>query len=148
MFKNDTMILIIRIVLGVVFIYASLDKIANPEGFARAINNYHMLPNDIISIFALVLPWVELLCGLALITGIATRAAAIITTGMVVMFAIAITSALARGLNIDCGCFSTSSKARTIGFTTLAGDLGLLVLAVYVWWAGAGRWAIGNRAAV
>lgn len=138
--RHDSVALIIRVTVGIVFVYASLDKIIDPAGFAKAVNNYHILPNDIISIFALFLPWAELLCGAALILGLATRASAQILTVMTVMFIVAIVSALVRGLNIDCGCFSTSSKARNLGFSTLAADLGLLALAVYVWIVGAGRW--------
>jgi len=143
--RHDALALTIRFAVGLVFIYASLDKIIDPAGFAKAVNNYHILPNDIISMFALILPWAELLCGVALILGLATRASAQILTVLTAIFIVAIVSALVRGLNIDCGCFSTSSKTRNLGFSTLAADIGLLVLTIYVWIVGAGRWTMARR---
>ena len=63
-------VLLSRIILGGVFIYASLDKIANPAEFAKAVGNYHVLPFGVENLLALVLPWMELLVGLALILGV------------------------------------------------------------------------------
>jgi uncharacterized membrane protein YphA (DoxX/SURF4 family) len=143
--RNDAVALLVRLLVGGVFVYASLDKIMHPAGFAKAVNNYHILPNDLISIFALILPWLELLCGMALIMGTKVSGAALILLGMNFMFVIAIASALVRGLNIDCGCFSTSTRARTIGLTTLLLDIGLVVLIFYTVRFGAGRWSLDRR---
>ena len=54
----------VRIVLGFIFIFASIEKIAQPEEFAKAITNYRLLPTPAVNLFAIVLPWVELLAGL------------------------------------------------------------------------------------
>ncbi|MBR38916.1 MAG: hypothetical protein CL888_01690, partial [Dehalococcoidia bacterium] len=55
-FKGPVVI-ISRLILGAVFIYASIDKIQNPADFAKAINNYHVLPFGLENLMALALPW-------------------------------------------------------------------------------------------
>ena len=62
--------LLARFILGAVFIYASLDKIADPVAFSTNIDNYHISPLAINNLAALILPWVELIIGLSLITGV------------------------------------------------------------------------------
>ena len=68
--KNRYIPLISRFILGIVFIYASLDKIIDPVSFSDNIDNYHVSPVAINNLVALILPWVELIIGLGLITGI------------------------------------------------------------------------------
>lgn len=97
-----------RLILGGLFIYASIDKIVNPHAFARIIHNYKLVPDIFIYAMAITFPWVELIAGLFLVSGIYKRTAAIILSGMLTVFAIAISINLIRGLKFDCGCFSTS----------------------------------------
>jgi uncharacterized membrane protein YphA (DoxX/SURF4 family) len=99
---------ICRLILGGLFIYASLDKIVNYHAFARIIHNYKLVPDILIYIMAVTLPWVELISGLFLVSGIYKRTAAIILSGLLFVFITAITINLIRGLNFDCGCFSTT----------------------------------------
>lgn len=100
--------LLSRLVLGGLFIYASLDKIAHPEDFAKIISNYQLLPQFLINIFAVVLPWVEMISGLLLIFGRFTRSAAIVLSGLLLVFMVAIGISTIRGLDVSCGCFSTT----------------------------------------
>jgi len=100
-----------RFILGIVFIYASLDKIAHPLAFAKIIQNYKLLPDFFISFPAIVMPWVELISGLFLLVGVFKRAAAAILSLLLSIFSIAISINLIRGVNFDCGCFSTVSTA-------------------------------------
>ncbi len=104
--SNKWLILAIRLILGVTFIWASLDKIANPGGFALSIYNYRMLPHETINFSAIVMPWLELVTGILIIAGIFMRGSAFWIGLMLLVFIIALSSALARGLDIDCGCFS------------------------------------------
>lgn len=93
--------------LGALFIYASIDKIVHPHAFAKIIHNYKILPDGLIYVAALILPWVEVFAGFSLVSGIFRRTGAIIVGGMLLIFIIAISINLFRGLNFDCGCFST-----------------------------------------
>lgn len=109
---NRYFVFLIRLAIGIVFIYASISKIAHPDAFALIIYNYHILPGWIINLFALFLPWAEMVCGILLIVGYWHKSAAAILGGMTVVFIAALSMALFRGVNIECGCFSTTSRAR------------------------------------
>jgi uncharacterized membrane protein YphA (DoxX/SURF4 family) len=128
---NKIVGLLVRVALGLIFIYASLDKISHPGEFAKIVNNYQLLPAVLINIFALILPMLELLCGIALILGVLVRPAAAWAVAMLVMFIGAVSLALSQGININCGCFSTSTHARTLGLNLLLQDIGMLLLAVH-----------------
>lgn len=123
---NKYFIFGIRIVLGFLFILAAIEKIAQPEEFAKAITNYRLLPNATVNVFAIVLPWVELLAGLSIFVGLLTRGSSIIITFLLGVFILAIAISLARGLDISCGCFGTAD-ARKVGWITLGEDLLMLL---------------------
>ena len=129
-------ILFARVVLGGVFIFASLDKISNPEAFATAISNYHVLPFGLENLLALILPWLEFLAGVCIIAGIMVDGAAIMIIIMNIVFILAISQALARGISIECGCFSVSSPETgdNIGLITIIRDFGYLILAFLVFY--------------
>ncbi len=125
--KNQLFILICRIILGSVFIYASADKIFNPEAFAAILSNYKLLPDFLIYAPALLLPWIELVAGSFLIAGIFVRGSSIILNGLLIVFISAITINLIRGINFDCGCFSTSQGTGSNVYFLLIRDLLLLI---------------------
>jgi uncharacterized membrane protein YphA (DoxX/SURF4 family) len=107
----------LRIVIGIIFIYASVGKLFNPVDFAKAILRYEFLPIYFVNIMAIVMPWVEFFTGALLILGLFKKASSLIASISLVVFLIALTSAFARGLDISCGCFSleeTSSKGDII----------------------------------
>ena len=132
-FFKGPIILICRIVLGGIFIFASLDKIAHPAEFAKAIGNYHVLPFGLENLLALTLPWLELLAGVALITGVMVDGAAIMVIIMNIVFIFAISQALARGISIECGCFSvTTEGGDNIGLQTIIRDIGYLIMGFIV----------------
>ena len=140
---NKWVLLIVRLIVGGFFVYASLDKIAHPADFAKIVHNYRILPGSLINIFAVILPWLELLCGMALIIGTRVSGASAIVVGLTVVFIVAVISAMARGIKTDCGCFSTSPDgARKIGVPLLIEDSILLILGLWVWCKGAGQWAL------
>lgn len=116
---NTLLELIVRWMLGIVFIYASWHKIAEPAQFAKIIYGYGLFPAAIINLTAITLPFVELFSGVFLIAGIYPRAAALNISGMLLIFIFAITTNLIRGHNFDCGCFSFSGK----GGSTAVGQL-------------------------
>ena len=92
------LVIICRLILGGVFIYASLDKIANPAEFAKAVGNYHVLPFGMENLVALILPWVELIVGICIIAGILVDGSSILIIIMNVIFIFAISQALALSL--------------------------------------------------
>ena len=101
---------IVAILIGGLFIYAGAVKIIDPVEFARDIDNYKMLPWQPSVWLALHLPWLEIFCGLALITRVFFRGGVFIVTALMSLFIIASIAAKARGLDVSCGCFGHASK--------------------------------------
>ncbi|MBW2102924.1 MAG: DoxX family membrane protein [Deltaproteobacteria bacterium] len=97
-----------RLFLGAIFVYACTDKIADPQGFAEAVYNYQILPDSLINLTAIFLPWVEMVLGICLILGILREGTAILAVLLLLVFFGAVLFNLARGLDINCGCFDTS----------------------------------------
>ena len=136
--------LVSRVLLGLVFIVAALPKIADPPGFAKAIWAYELFPAWSLHPLALVLPWLELLCGLALCLGIWIRAAAAWVAVMLLSFGLALSINLARHHPVDCGCFGAAAprtEAQRLADMrwVLLRDAGLLLLAAQVLLASAPR---------
>src|SRR5258708_38638057 len=88
---------LIRLVVGGVFIYASLYKIISPGVFAHQIYNYKLLPEWAINPVAIVLPWIQFFCGMALVLNRWTLSATGCIVVMMLVFQVALGSALARG---------------------------------------------------
>jgi len=128
-----------RIFLGAVFIYASWDKIFHPAAFAELIGNYQLLPHVLINPAALLLPWLELVCGVCLIVGRLVRGSALIIMILMILFMGALASSAARGLDIHCGCFSVEPAANANILVDLFRDLVLLSIALAVLIRTAGR---------
>jgi uncharacterized membrane protein YphA (DoxX/SURF4 family) len=130
-----------RLVVGGVFIYASLDKILHPDQFARIIFNYHLVPASLINLAAIMLPWVELGAGLFLIMGVWTRASGLILTALVVVFIAALSINWFRGVSLECGCFTVSSTAKGAIGSLILRDVLLLALALQAtFWARPKGW--------
>lgn len=131
----------VQLALGAIFVVAAWPKIADPPSFAHMIYNYRILPGGLVNLAALVMPWVELLAGLALILGVWTRAARTIIGLMLVVFMIAITYNLIRGNAIDCGCFNTADAGKTYEerirdmWFVLVRDTGMLLMVAQLRWA-------------
>ena len=103
----------VQLALGVFFVAAALPKIVDPPSFAHMVYNYRIMPGGVVNLMALVMPWIELLCGLALILGIWTAAARSIIAALLLVFITAISVNLARGNAIDCGCFDPSPRPKS-----------------------------------
>src|SRR5262245_62033283 len=121
------------IALGGVFLYACYDKILHPLEFAKIVYHYQVvgpsrtLPRLVPNLLAVTLPWVELLLGLCLVTGLWRREAGALSGVLLVVFIVAVSSALARGINLEsCGCFSVTGEGRSAGLKLILGDLALL----------------------
>jgi len=116
-----------RLLLGGVFLYAGLLKSADVQGFARDIAGYQLLPYQWNYLAAATLPYVEVICGVLLLVNRRVRPAALLLGGLLLVFMAALASVLARGLQIDCGCFSPEHPSTPLA--ALWRDAGLLVLA-------------------
>jgi uncharacterized membrane protein YphA (DoxX/SURF4 family) len=103
-------IVVARGFLGFVFLYASIDKILYPEAFAEIVYNYRILPDGMIHVTAVVLPWLELLLGLFLILDLWLGGAVLVANALFMVFLAATALNIARGLDIDCGCFSSDGS--------------------------------------
>jgi putative oxidoreductase len=134
--SRRVLLLVARLLLGGIFLTASADKIVHPEAFARAVANYRILPEVAVNPFAVVLPWVEGVCGLLLLSGQWIRSASLVVSALLAVFVAAVALSLARGLDIDCGCFGTVA-GRTVGLKLIIEDsLWLLMSLLLVWRAG------------
>jgi uncharacterized membrane protein YphA (DoxX/SURF4 family) len=129
--SNKYFMLGLRLILGVVFIYASIDKIDKPGGFAEAIYNYRMLPHATINLMAIVMPWLELICGVLIIIGLFVRGSALLIGFMLLVFIVAISFALVRGLDISCGCFKVGG-GHAMALDLLVRDILMLIAAVLI----------------
>lgn len=132
----------VQIALGAIFIIAALPKIADPPSFAHMIYNYRLVPSPLINISALVMPWVELLAGLALILGVWKAAARTVVAIMLAVFIVAISINLFRDNAIDCGCFNVADRGKTHEQrifdmkVDVFRDFGMLLMVGQLWWAG------------
>jgi hypothetical protein len=96
---------LIAALIGLIFLVAGCLKLADPAAFAIDIRNYRLLPWTWGVLLALYLPWVEVLCGAALILRLGYRGALCITGCLCALFVLAYGSTRARGLDVACGCF-------------------------------------------
>jgi uncharacterized membrane protein YphA (DoxX/SURF4 family) len=99
--------MLLRWIVGLAFVLASLHKIANPAAFAQIVYSYDLFPVLAINLIAILMPFVEFTAGLALMAGVYPRAAAAIVNVLLVTFTLVIAYNLLRGHAFDCGCFPT-----------------------------------------
>jgi len=112
--------LIFRVILGIIFIYASYDKILDPAGFSKNIHNFHVTPLAVENLAALIIPWMELIIGVFLIFGVFLEGSTSITIGLYIFFIIILSQAVFRGIDVHCGCFKTEAD---VGVTDLRMEL-------------------------
>lgn len=130
--KNRTVNTGLRLILGVVFVYASLDKILEPQHFAISVRAYQIIPLSLSNLFAVAVPWSEMIAGAMLILGVFTRRAAAAVFILLAMFVIAMATVLVRGMVIDCGCFGEEKGSSTVGPFLIGRNLFLMAAAFIV----------------
>ena len=128
-FSNKYLLLLLRIFLSFIFIYAGIEKISNPGDFAQAIANYKMLPVSFVNIIALTLPWIEVISGILLLFGVSVKENSLIVTVLLGIFILAIAISLFRGLDISCGCFGTKFGTK-VGITKVLENVGLFFFGI------------------
>ena len=142
--QRSIIALLCRVILGIVLIYASIDKIVHPAEFAKAIGNYNVLPFGLENLLGIILPVLELLVGTCLVLGIMIDGSAIIAGGMMVVFIIAISQALFRGIDINCGCFKVTVEngGHQVGIRRIIEDFIYLGMALMVLSRGEKKWEL------
>src|SRR6184192_2133766 len=125
---------IVDLVVGGIFIYAGVLKMLDPVQFANDIDNYKTLPWFISVRLAFYLPWLEILCGLAIIFRFLYRGGLSILSVLMLIFIGATIAAKVRGLDITCGCFGHASKNWSFP-QHLAVDLALLAAIALLWFS-------------
>jgi uncharacterized membrane protein YphA (DoxX/SURF4 family) len=137
-----------RLLVGGVWIVAGLLKLPDPAASVRAVRAYELLPEAAVPLVGYALPIVELLVGLTLVVGLLVRIGAILSCILFVAFIVGISSAWARGLQIDCGCFGGGgfdAQAKEKYPWELARDFGLLFASAWLVWRPRSRWALDNQ---
>jgi|WetSurMetagenome_2_1015567.scaffolds.fasta_scaffold206489_2 uncharacterized membrane protein YphA (DoxX/SURF4 family) len=127
--SNKYFLLLLRVLLAFIFVFAGIEKIAVPENFALSITNYKLLPAESINILAIILPWIELISGILLLFGISLKENSTIITSLLIVFTIAIIISLFRGLNIDCGCYGTLYGTQ-IGLLKVSENILLIIFGI------------------
>lgn len=125
----------LRLVLAGIFFAAAVGKIVDPAGFARAVYNYQLLPDAAINLTALILPWLEFLLAACLLFGFWLPGATLTVNALFVVFLAALLFNLQRGLNVHCGCFTTSAEGDPETTWYLIRDSGFLILGLLLFLA-------------
>ena len=130
---QEVFIVFLQLLLGAMFFYAAIDKIYNPAKFAEIIFHYKILPFAFLNLCAIIIPWIEVGLSILLIFDVWPEIGAIILIVLTTVFVILIATAMGRGLNIECGCFSLDSGNSYVGWKRIIEDLliiggGLLIL--------------------
>lgn len=107
-----SVLLLLRFILGGIFLYAGITKIIDPVGFAQSIHNYQILPEVLVNPAAIILPWVEIVTGTALVMRWWIGGASLLLSALMFVFFIALAITVARGLDISCGCFSSTGEGK------------------------------------
>ncbi len=120
MIRKKAVLLIFRLAVGGLFIYAGVAKALTPLDFAQNIRNYGLVGQTLSFLAALVLPWLEIFAGLLLAAGVWRRSAALLISAMLALFILLTLVTIARGIDVDCGCFGAVS--RKAGWSVVAED--------------------------
>ncbi len=115
--------------VALVLLLAALTKIGEAGVFARQIHYYRLIPFGLENLVAITLPWIELLMALAILLRMNPRAGAVASAGLMALFVIIVGVSVARGLDIECGCFGTTDASR-VGLAKLIENSCLLAVAV------------------
>lgn len=121
--------LLLSMGLALIFLTSAVPKLRHPKGFILAVLEYRILPSRLSWWYARLLPPLELLLALLLLSGTAVRLATVVVSLLLLSFMIAVGINVARGRNLDCHCFG-KARRRTIGWGLLLQDGALLGVAI------------------
>ena len=133
--------------IGAVWLVAGYLKFSDPAGTVRAVRAFQLLPDSIVPAFGHLLPVAEMLIGACLLAGLLTRGFAVVSTAFLIGFIVGISSAWARGLEIQCGCFGGGGYQENAAagyLRDIVRDLGLIALSAWLVWRPRSRLATDN----
>ncbi len=111
---------------GLIFLLSGALKVKDPGLFLMNIRGFHLVPDPYAAWLALALPWLEIFCGLAVLTGWLRKGGLLLLNVCITVFIIAMSTAMARGMDVECGCFGSGMK------TTLQVEMALDVILLAV----------------
>ena len=131
--------LLCRLILGALFVWSAVGKLPDMAAFAQDVANYRVVPPVLVPFLASAVVGIELLAGIALVSGWMARPAAIVSAALLAVFIVFLAQALLRGIDLRCGCFGGDEPAS---WWTVARDLAMLAAALAVargpqpgrWW--------------
>ena len=123
--------LVARLALAAVFVWAAVPKLLEPASFAESVSNYHLLPESLVGVAAALVPAMELVIAAALVAGWGARGAGVAAAAMLSVFTVGMIQAMARGIDLECGCFGGAAKME-VGWGTVLRNTALIALAVAV----------------
>ncbi len=129
--SNKYFLLGSKIIIGLIFVISGIIKISNPFEFVESVNNFKMLPPELVNLFVIIIPWVEFSAGLLLVFNIYPKESATIISGLLVIFTIAIVVALLKSLTFNCGCLGNIFP-QEIGALKILENLVLLGLSINI----------------
>ena len=130
MVRNKAVLFVFRLIVGGLFIYAGILKIADPLEFAQDIRNYRLAGQSLSFLIAVFLPWIEIVSGFFLVSGILKGPSALVISSMLGLFILLILITILRGIDVECGCFGALS--RKADFRLIIEDIILLYASLCV----------------
>lgn len=140
--SNEYNVLTARIFLGMILIVVSIDKIADPLAFAKSISDYRLVTGPSAIVLATVLPWMELLTGMAILFGLFLRGSSLLAGAILSIFSLAVVTALVRGLDINCGCFTQDPDTAKIGWMKISENAILLSISGFLYFSSSTKWSL------
>lgn len=125
--------LVLRAFIGGYFVFAAVPKIMEPLAFATSIAHYGLMPSWLVNGYALIVAWLELVVGIALVAGFRVRPSAVVCGALLVMFTVAVAYAVVLGLKIDCGCFGAQGGDE-VSWVKVAKNTIIIAMCAYLWW--------------
>jgi uncharacterized membrane protein YphA (DoxX/SURF4 family) len=126
--SNNKTMLALRLLMGGVFILASIDKILSPAGFSLILKEYRIIPEILIPLTALALPWIEFFAGFFILLNVFTQSNALIMIALNIGYIIGIVINLSWGLVHECGCFTIFGWSEPIGGAAIIRDIVFILL--------------------
>lgn len=128
--NSEILKLLARIMVAIVFLFFGVEKIAAPAKFAKEILNYGFFPLFSVNLIAIILPWIEVIVGFALLFGIRIKSSAFLSGMLMLGFIVAVGIAIAMGLDISCGC--SASHDLKVGWQKIIENFAYLILSTYL----------------
>jgi len=133
-----------RLVPAGLFLWAGISKALDPQGSVLSVDGYEVLPDPVVQVVAILLPWIEIAIATLLILGLFMRFAGLATVALMIVFIAGMAQAKARGLEIDCGCFGSSGAGEGVSWWDILRDVPLVLAGLYLASRPRGPWQLDN----